>query len=149
MFRAVSQCRHVVATLWTLPETRSILVGSTICLAINVAELLYAILNPCVMSSEIYSPACGDGMFILQMAAVAKVVLLLGLVNSSLNPRLAAAMSLQLGFKLPFQQLRRARERGWAAASSREVFQEAVRVSAYAATAVNIWMGIAWNLSCN
>eukprot|EP00951_Prasinocladus_malaysianus_P039183 scaffold436484_cov36-Prasinocladus_malaysianus.AAC.1 len=80
--------RHTVKQLLKLGETRPLLLGNSICLAVNVAELILAFVRPCVMSSALYAEECGSSM---------KVLL--------------------------------AKHRGWAAASSREVFQEIVQVT--------------------
>lgn len=123
------RARGVLRRLWLLQETRPILVGNTLCLAVNLAELFFALARPCVMSSELYAEACGNSMLILQVVATVKVVLMIGLVNHVCNPRLLAAYCWQLGLKPPPGELSMARLRGWAAASSKEVFEEVVRVN--------------------
>ena len=104
------------------------MVGNLICLAVNVAELIFAAARPCVMSSKLYDETCGNSMLVLQIIAIVKVVLMLGMVNNSLQPRLAVAYE-YAGLKLPVgSELKQVPTRGWAAASSVEVFQEVVRV---------------------
>eukprot|EP00873_Tetraselmis_striata_P019033 jgi/Tetstr1/439297/TSEL_027738.t1 len=119
----------VLRRLWLLPETRAILAGNALCLAINVGELCLAAARPCVMSSNLYAEACGNSMAVLQAIAAVKVALMIVVVNHICSPRLAAACSWQLGFIPPAGEIGLARMRGWAAASSKEVFDEVVRVT--------------------
>ena len=131
LLQLASRIRNVARRLWLLPETRPVVAADTMCLAVNVAELLFAVARPCVMSSRLYDETCGNSMLILQIITIVKVVLMSGLVSNCLQPRLAMAYS-YAGLKLPLgNELKSVPTRGWAAASSVEVFQEVVRVRAY------------------
>ena len=106
------------------------MVGDTICLAINVAELMFAASRPCVMSSMLYDETCGNSMLVLQIIATVKVVLMVNLGQYCSLPRHAVAHT-YAGLKVPLgNYLKQVPTRGWAAASSAEVFQEIVRVRA-------------------
>ena len=123
-----SRIRNVARRLWLLPETRPLVVGDTICLAINVAELIFAAARPCVMSSMLYDETCGNSMLVLQIVNIVKVALMVSLVQYCALPRNAVAYA-YAGLKLPLgNDLKQVATRGWAAASSAEVFQEIVRV---------------------
>ena len=126
--RLASRIRNVARRLWLLPETRPVVAGDTICLAINVAELIFAAARPCVMSSMLYDETCGNSLLILQIVSIVKVTLVMSLVQYCTLPRFALAYT-YAGLKFPLgNELKQVPTRGWAAASSAEVFQEIVRV---------------------
>eukprot|EP00951_Prasinocladus_malaysianus_P001131 scaffold7909_cov36-Prasinocladus_malaysianus.AAC.1 len=124
----VGSSGHAVQQLWKLEETRKLLLGTSLCLAINLGELLFNVIRPCVMSSALYSSQCGDSMLAVQVLSIIKVASMVALVTHTCNPRLVLAGSEQLGFSLP-KGLAQAKNRGWAAASSEEVFRELVQVT--------------------
>eukprot|EP00951_Prasinocladus_malaysianus_P013648 scaffold103499_cov28-Prasinocladus_malaysianus.AAC.2 len=119
--------RHTSRQLWKLPETRPLLLGCCICLTINFSELVFAGVKTCAMSSALYSAdECGHSMLVLQILATVKVSLMVTVINLTCNARLATASSEQLGLTMS-DKLARAMHRGWAAASSEEVFREVVQ----------------------
>jgi len=130
--RFATRTKFVGRRLWLLPETRPYVIGIGICFAINAAELFFGLANQCVMSSKLYDASCGglSGMLVFQVLVTVKVAVMTVLVYYSLSSRALMALSYATGINFSrAANLDKILSRGWASASSEEVFQEIVNVS--------------------
>jgi hypothetical protein len=106
---------------------------------IGLGELAFAFAKPCVMSSRLYSEECGSSLLILMSGVwpVKAALMLVGIGNPymSLNKNMAYGMASQLGMHSRAVGLLGAgRESTWAAASSEDVFEGIIQVSAVPAS---------------
>jgi hypothetical protein len=126
---SIHRYSHVLSKLWRLRNARVLLVANGVLLAVGLGEQAFTLTRPCLMSSRLYSEECGNGAFWLTVAFLcSKVAFITVLTVAQTNEKLQYAVSSQVA------GLRRmpppAGPTGWAAASSRDVFQGIVQASA-------------------
>ena len=118
----------VLRKTWTLPDTRWFLAVVVFLLAVGIAEAAFTLSHPCLLSGEIYSESCRPNLVSLIVTTWIKVVATAMPTNMLHAPIASAAMAIQRGQKSDSGAWKQAMARGWAPASSREVFYDITKV---------------------
>jgi hypothetical protein len=126
----LSSWRLCLRKLWLLDDVRGTLLCTFLLLFVQTAGAAYTLANPCLVSADMFSEECALPLKVLMGLQIATVGVMTVMVNAELWPKISAAQRQQLGKR---SDHRHGQVSGWAAASSKTVFDEIVKVCAHCA----------------
>ena len=132
--------RHALAKLWITGDLRALILCHATILVVAIVESMYTLCYPCALSRDVYSEICATPLTTLLVVQSAKVVIVSctlswGIFKSVWAPEILSWSVYKSKSRsiLPISEETEncaVVSRNWAAAASRDVFEDTVKVGA-------------------
>jgi hypothetical protein len=97
-------------------------------MVVQIGGAVYTLANPCLIQAGMFSNPCWTPLRVLVGIQCASVLLSVAVVNIELMPKIKVAQREQLGLSKHTSDSKQGQMSGWAAASSKSVYREVVKV---------------------